>query len=573
MYEGLKELLARGLYTDVLGKIEKYDISEYTEELLIIAVSALIGVEEYETARQYLQIGLRRNPRNAELYLLLGNYYERYNLAQAYLCYENAEMYCEDLRDKQVIGNFMHNLETYGDLRCRRTTIIIVSHNTHEMIRLCIESIRRTISSGSYEIIVVDNASMDASLEWLEKQQDIVLIKNSKDMGFSYGCNQGIKAADPETDIMLLSGDTILFSNSLFWLRMGLYEGNNTGAAGAVSNQMSNGQAIVDRFVTIPEYEQYALRNNVLWANPYERKLYLAGFAVLIRREAINEVGMLDVQYSTAQFEDCDLGVRLYQKGYHNILCHNSFIYHLGGREERDSLIWQERYQRDQERFKGKWGFDITYYSQVRTEIVELLDCSEDMDINVLEVGCGLGATLSRIQFQYPLSHVYGIELVPEVAQIGGCVSSIVQGDIEKDEFPYGSIKFDYIILADVLEHLHEPERIILQLRRYLKEGGALLCSIPNLMNLSVIYPLLQGKFEYAETGILDRTHLRFFTLESIFRLFSRCGFRIENLQSLGTDKWNEEEWRCLESILQIPGCAEKEQFLAWQYLFRAKVM
>lgn len=233
-------------------------------------------------------------------------------------------------------------------------------------------------------------------------------------------------------------------------------------------------------------------------------------------------------------------------------------------------MIWQEQYWRNRAKFKDKWGFDIVYYSQARTDIVGMVDCSEDVDIHVLEVGCGLGATLGRIQFQYPLAHVYGMELVPEVAQSGSCGLNIVQGDIERDEFPYKDIKFDYIILADVLERLHEPEQILLQLKRYLKEGGAFLCSIPNLMNLSVIYPLLQGKFEYAETGILDRTQLRFFTLDSILGLFSRCGLCIENLQALGSDERDETEWQCLEKILQIPGCAEKQQFLAWKYLFRA---
>lgn len=573
MYDDLKEMLAQGLYQDALKEIEQYDISEYTEELLIIAASALIAVEEYGTARRYLQIGLQRNPENAEFYLLLGNCYECCNLMQAYLCYENAEIYCEDPQDKQVIRDFMRNLETEGDLHYRRVAIVILSYNTYEMTRFCIESIRRNNAPGSYEIIVVDNASTDASLDWLKRQSDIVLIKNSENKGFPYGCNQGMEAADPEADILLLNSDTILFPNSLFWLRMGLYERDDIGATGAVTNYASNGQTIDERFDTIQEYEQYALRNNVLRDDPYERKIYLVGFAVLIRREVLDEVGGLDVRYSPGQFEDCDLGVRLCQKGYQNILCHNSFIYHFGNGAGQNSLIWQEQYRRNKEIFKDKWGFDITYYSQVRTEIVELLDCPEDASIHVLEVGCGLGATLGRIQFQFSRSHVYGIELVPDVARIGGCGLNIVQGDIEKDEFPYKDVKFDYIILADVLEHLHEPEQIILQLKRYLKEEGAFLCSIPNLMNLSVIYPLLQGKFEYAEAGILDRTHIRFFTLESILRLFSRCGFHIENLQSLGSDKWDEMEWRCLENILQIPGCAEKEQFLAWQYLFRARAI
>lgn len=290
MYDNLKELFAQGLYVDVLAEIGKYDISKCTEELLIIAASALLAVDEYETARQYLQIALRRNPRNAELYLLLGNYYERFNRKQAYLCYENADMYCEDPQDKQVIRGFMRNLETDGNPCCRRVAIIILSYNTCEMTRSCIESVRQTNPSGSYEIIVVDNASTDASLEWLEKQQDIVLVKNSENVGFPYGCNQGMEAADPETDIMLLNSDTILFPNSLFWLRMGLYEMDNIGAAGAVTNYASNGQAITYRFDTMQEYEQYAVKNNVLWDNPYEEKFFLVGFAVLIRRSAIREV-------------------------------------------------------------------------------------------------------------------------------------------------------------------------------------------------------------------------------------------------------------------------------------------
>lgn len=371
MYDNLKELLAQGFYKDVLTEIAKYDISEYSEELLIIAVSALIAVEEYETARQYLQIGLQRNPRNAELYLLLGNYYERCNRTQAYLCYENAKMYCEDLQDKQVIWDFMQNLETEGNLRYRRVAIVILSYNTYEMTRFCIESIRRNNSPDSYEIIVVDNASTDASLDWLEKQQDIILIKNSENMGFPHGCNQGMEAADPEADIMLLNSGTILFPNSLFWLRMGLYERDNIGATGAVTNYASNGQTIADRYNSIQEYEQYALRSNVLQENPYEQKLYLVGFAVLIRREAIKEVGGLDDLYSPGQFEDCDLGVRLWQQGYQNILCHNSFIYHFGGGAGQNRLIWREQYQKNKEKFRDKWGFDITYYSHIRTEIVE----------------------------------------------------------------------------------------------------------------------------------------------------------------------------------------------------------
>lgn len=89
-------------------------------------------------------------------------------------------------------------------------------------------------------------------------------------------------------------------------------------------------------------------------------------------------------------------------------------------------------------------------------------------------------------------------------------------------ELPYDNGQFDYIILADVIEHLHDPEETLARLIPYLKKDGSFLCSIPNMMHISVISPLLQGRFDYTDAGICDKTHLRFFTLDSILKLFQK---------------------------------------------------
>lgn len=574
MYNKLMELLEQGQYRDVLAELEQYSESEYTEELIIIAVSTLMALEEYEEARKLLHTGFRLNPKSAELFLLLGNYYEHYNRMQAYLCYENAELYCENPEDRRIILDFKENLEAGGDLDYRKVAIVILSYNSYEMTRFCIESIRQNNVPSSYEIIVVDNASTDKSLEWLEQQRDVVLIKNSENKGFPYGCNQGIEAADPRSDILLLNNDTIVFPNSLFWLRMGLYENERVGATGSVTNNAPHGQTISERFETIQEYEEYATRNNVLQENPYELKFFLVGFAVLIRRKALDEIGGLDIRYSPGQFEDCDLGLDLCQRGYSNILCHNSFIYHFRSGAGQNRSMWQGIYQQNKAKFIDKWAFDIIEHSHAKSEMLDLLDCREGEAANVLEVGCGLGATLARIQFLYPDVCVYGMEAVPELAAIGGSALNIVQCDMEKEVFPFGDIQFDYIILSDLLERMHDPERTVRELAKHLKEGGAFLCSISNLMNLSVVYSLLQGRFEYEDDGILDKRHLRFYTLDSICRLFSKCGFGIDKLQYRGNRaEWDERERECLEAILKIPGCADEDQFLASQYLFRARPM
>ena len=87
--------------------------------------------------------------------------------------------------------------------------------------------------------------------------------------------------------------------------------------------------------------------------------------------------------------------------------------------------------------------------------------------------------------------------------------------DLESFDFPYGA-EFDYILFADVLEHLRDPEAVLKRALTCLKVGGAVIVSVPNVANLVMRLSLLCGRFDYAERGILDRTHLRFFTLASL---------------------------------------------------------
>jgi SAM-dependent methyltransferase len=86
---------------------------------------------------------------------------------------------------------------------------------------------------------------------------------------------------------------------------------------------------------------------------------------------------------------------------------------------------------------------------------------------------------------------------------------------------------FDVVVCADVLEHLPEPERLLEKIAAWLAPGGTLFVSLPNVANVSVRAALLAGRFRYAERGILDRTHLRFFTLATGRELLERSGFRI----------------------------------------------
>lgn len=571
MYGKLTELINTGEWELAEREFRLYQNDTWTDELAILAASIFFQKGQREEAYESIRKGLLYNYKNYELYLLLGNYYEEKNINQAWLCYENAEFYCDNKEDLAVITQYKKALVNSEEWQVRKTSIVILTYNLKEITVQCIESIRQNNLPSSYEIIVVDNNSTDGIREWLQEQKDIKLICNSENKGFPYGCNQGIKMAEPENNIFLLNNDTVVTPNAIFWLRMGLYEKEYMGATGSVSNYVTNGQLIVEKYDSLEEYISYGEKNNLPRKNPYEKKIFLVGFALMLKREALDNVGLLDLRFSPGQYEDNDLGIRLNYAGWQVLLCKNSFIYHYGSGGGRYKESWNFVSEINANKLKEKWKFDIRYYTWARLEIIKLITHNADQPIKVLEVGCGMGATLAKIQYFWSKAEVCGIEIVERVAEVGANYLEIIPGNIETMELPYAKEQFDYIIMADVLEHLYEPESTIRRLMPYLKRGGAFLCSIPNFMHVSAILPLLQGQFDYQDAGILDRTHIRFFTLDSIAKLFQGCGLEIEALSGTEADEFTEKEKQMVEALEKVPGVAPKEVFQVYQYIFRAR--
>lgn len=217
----------------------------------------------------------------------------------------------------------------------------------------------------------------------------------------------------------------------------------------------------------------------------------------------------------------------------------------------------------------NKWGVDLNYYSHIRTEITGMIKEPREKHLRVLEIGCGCGATLLKIKSMFPNAEVFGVELVKAVTDIVKDVISMECQNIEEQRLTYPLHSFDYIILGDVLEHLREPAETLCYLKNYLRESGYIVSSIPNVMNHTVILPLLQGRFEYKEAGILDKTHLRFFTLDSILDLFMGNGFNIVEIYAINNSV-SEENKAFIKKIAAISDDIKEENFYAYQYLLRA---
>ncbi len=182
------------------------------------------------------------------------------------------------------------------------------------------------------------------------------------------------------------------------------------------------------------------------------------------------------------------------------------------------------------------------YYEQARPEVAVLVppECRR-----VLEVGCG-GGELGRL-LRSRGHHVTGIELVPKMAERARCwLDRVETADIETDGFSFPPASFDAILFADVLEHLVDPWRVLREAVGVLAGGGVVVASIPNVQNIDVLCRLLRSRWDYRERGILDRGHLRFFTLHTIHSLFAQAGLTLEHVGYRYHRRW----WRELLCLL-----------------------
>lgn len=182
----------------------------------------------------------------------------------------------------------------------------------------------------------------------------------------------------------------------------------------------------------------------------------------------------------------------------------------------------------------------------------------------VLDVGCAVGILTKEMKNNG--CEVVGIELDEESANIAQeYCSELVLGDVESIELKaqYNNY-FDFIIFADILEHLKEPSTVFKRFANYLKEDGYIIVSLPNVANWRIRLKLLLGNFDYEKHGILDESHLKFFTEKNAKKLIFEAGFEISKFDVTVGDIGR------FATIFHYIGCLWPNMF-AFQFLIIAK--
>lgn len=337
-------------------------------------------------------------------------------LHSMYTLFLAAPYHVQHARIYPDLKSHRHFMESTADLpRGKRrgsllvTSIIILTHNQLAYTKACIESVRTYTQRGTYECIVVDNTSTDGTRPWLQKQSDIYVIANEQNVGFPKGCNQGIQQAKGDT-IVLLNNDVVVTKNWLPNLLRCLYADEKTAAVGPVTNQASYYSSIPVSYQTLSEMQQFASAYNQLNQTQWEQRLKLIGFCMVMKKEVLQQVGLLDERFSPGNYEDDDLSLRMRQHGYHLYLCRDTFVHHFGSQSWKEDIPrFQRILEKNESVFYQKWGLR-SHDLSIHYPIFSPIDAIGSHPFSFLQIGSGCGATLLAMKQKYPQAQVWGVE-------------------------------------------------------------------------------------------------------------------------------------------------------------------
>ena len=433
-------------------------------------------------------------------------------------------------------------------------SIIILNWNGLNELRPCLAAVAENTLIEDYEVIVLDNNSREPGVdEVVRPYPKTRLIKEAVNHGFARGNNLAVRQSRGEY-LAFINNDTLPRRD---WLRplvemhralpeVGIVGSKLVDAAGNTLYTGSYFQAAINAYTdTGRNYPA------TFGGEPRECEVYV-GCGILIKRDLFDAVGGFDEHYFQG-YEDFDLCLKVRERGLKVMYCPTSVVEHIENvsMKKLSRRARRRSKERNREFFERRWlqrlhefrlprlpeGMgDFSYYTFPRERLFEQIPSESG---RVLEVGCGAGVLGERLKRSGKATHVTGIELNKDAAALARSRLDAVQiGDVESMPLDAWIGQFDTLIVADVLEHLRDPWAALFRLRDCLKDSGTVVASILNIAHYKIIKKLLFADWRYEPGGILDHTHLRFFTRGSIEDLFRNTGFEILRIEREGRERW-----------------------------------
>ena len=442
-----------------------------------------------------------------------------------------------------------------------KATVVITSYNQKEELIHCLEWIKGI--SEVANIIIADNASEDGTAEFLSQSGYPYLFFDEGVQGYGTLCNAVIDNFDLEEFIIFMEPRYFLGFQCV--LRMiEVLKMESCGMVGPMSNGFKHFQHYsIHRIENLCKIE-----NDLMYCENVAKKVLCIEKGIWgISKKILTENGRFDEEIVSSKNVVLDYELRMVQKGYLPMISHRSLAFcNCVNQQKADFECMLGKCDRDI--LKEKWH--MNYFNLIpANNIVDFIKEQKEARVRILEVGCDLGVTLLEIKNRYPNAQIYGLEINPASAEIAKHLAEVKVGNIEDQEIPFEGA-FDYIIFGDVLEHLHDPQGIVRFCREKLTERGCILTSIPNVMHVTVMEQLLKGRFEYQDTGLLDRSHIHFFTFYEILRLFQEESYNIEEMKTT-TVMLNEDDKELIRKLMKISENVEEHMYTTFQYLGKAR--
>jgi O-antigen biosynthesis protein len=230
---------------------------------------------------------------------------------------------------------------------------------------------------------------------------------------------------------------------------------------------------------------------------------------------------------------------------------------------------------------------DSTYTGDYHTYLnPNLLNLFAHAPRKLLDIGCATGVLCSVMKERNPSTYTIGIEPNKQAAEMARSkldrvfTGTFEEIDLVAEGFPHGSI--DSVVAADVLEHMYDPWRTMVNLKPFLSKDAQVIISIPNSRHVNLIARLADGGlWTYEDRGLLDITHIRFFTLKEFSTLLEQTGYRIERVDhfidpSLGefynaAQKGPEINLRVGRLAFERLTLQDLTELCTWQFFIRAR--
>ena len=404
-------------------------------------------------------------------------------------------------------------------------SVIMIAHNKKEIIKSQIEQLSSIHNISMDSITIVDNHSSDNLCDFLVSQSRLnYIICDDKIESYSLILNTCIaEFIDIQNDILILDPESFLLPETLKKLSSALNPDNGIYAVCPqnildISNDIHSFSAALN----------YVNNTDVSKINLF--KIIKPEInTILLSHKLLSEHTLFDSEIISDELCLTDFCINNILNDQFTYMADNVYQYYIGN---HNSYYSPPNRNCDLAYIRQKWH--MNYINTIpSSNLISMINEPIDKELNVLEIGCDCGATLLAIQALYPNSTLFG----------------------------------------DVLEHLRNPSKVIHNCRHILKKKGKIISSIPNLMHFTVLHELINGNFHYTDTGLLDKTHIHFFTYNEIVKMYEENDFNVINtVASNVTPMLSKKDSEFIDALTKLSSHKNDMLFKAFQYITLAEI-